>query len=541
MSTEIVKNRFLGFLIWQSIISTIIFLFCKIFLLCPFTNDPLSPSLLSFLSFLNFHFSLLLSSSSLFLVSSPQPDRPASIPVFVHFLLRFLLNSIIGGGGGLPELSAPSFRRRVRTSLGLLLVLIISTESGFMSVASLIRNSKAISGLPLIGIGLRGSGFGLIYGVYYIYKQRWVLSFPIIQRRLFYSFKMGLPSAFRQALKLSTVAFLCSSVVVVFLPDQYKGQGTMVQSIVNQIIFYVGSSMVSLCWELSHHLHQVVHTKRCIFAPPKGSAATETNSSQPILAALEESTPRSLLQYLAYLDLCMVCEGNVDIWRRAAFFEETGETYRRVMAVCLRPLEQLTSNLGELLEDCSGDRTDQVSHQLLSAADTHMDSKLNESFNDFQLYAWCARSIAALTARSHSEDRFGVAQLTGCNAAVVSTLLSCLLAVEACMGRKTSVQTPLLMGPASIKWATLNTGRRDGPARIIGKRSSGPLYAKAYAMADVLRTAIYSLVSVFHDEMLGSSKAGKLEKDWITGRNPLFGTRDILVQKLRLFLDFQAN
>ncbi|XP_043695495.1 uncharacterized protein LOC122646085 [Telopea speciosissima] len=539
-STEIVKNRHLGFLIWQSVHSTILFLFCKIFLLSPFSNNPLSPSIFTFLSFLTFHLSLVLFSTSLLLVSSSQPDRPASIYELILFLLRFLLNSVLGGGGS-PELSAPSFRSRVRTSLGFLLFVIISAASGFVSVASVCRNSEAISGLPLIGIGLRGSVFGLLYGVYYIYKQRWVLGFPIIQRPPFFSFKMGLPSAFKQALKLSTVALLCSSVLDVALPSQYKSQGTMVQFIVNQIIFYIGSSMVSFCWELCHHLHQVVHTKRYIFAPPKGSAAAETNPSEPLLAALEESTPRSLLQYLAYLDLCIICESNVDIWRRAAFFEETGETYKRVVAVCLRPLEQLTSNLGEGLEGCSGDRTDQLSHQLLSPADTRMDSKLNESFNDFQLCAWCAMTIAALTARSHSEDRFGVAQLTGCNAAVVSTLLSSLVAVEACMGKKTNVQTPHLMGPASIKWAALNTGRRDGPPSIAGKKRGGPLHAKAYAMADIIRTSIYSIVSVFHDEMLGSMKAGVLEKDWITDSKPLFGTREILVQKLGLFLDFQAN
>ncbi|KAF8398792.1 hypothetical protein HHK36_014650 [Tetracentron sinense] len=381
-STEIVKNRFLGFLIWQSIHSTSIFLFCKTFFLSPFTSNPLSPSLLSLLAFLSFHLSLLLFSTSLSIISSPQPDRPASLLELALGLVRFLLNSVTGCGSS--EIWTPSFRRRVKTSLGFLLFIIASAVSGFLSVFSICWNLELFDGMRLIGLGLRGFSFGLVYGVHYVYKRRWVLGFPIIQRPPFFSFKMGLPSAIGQALKLSSAAVLFSTVVVVFLPDPFKSHSTMGHFIVEQIIFYIGSTAIFLCWELSHHLHQVLHTKRCIFAPPKGSAAAETNPSEPLLAALEESTPRSLLQYLAYLDLCMVCESNVDTWRRAAFFEETGETYKRVVAVCLRPLEQLTSNLGEGLGG-SVDKTDQLSRQLRSPTDTKVESKLHELFNEFQV------------------------------------------------------------------------------------------------------------------------------------------------------------
>jgi nucleoporin NDC1 len=76
----------------------------------------------------------------------------------------------------------------------------------------------------------------------------------------------------------------------------------------------------------------------------------------------------------------MVCENNVDTWRRAAFFEESGETYKRVISVCLRPLEQLASRLGEDLGN-SADKPTNLSNQLSSPTDV----KHAEELYDFQV------------------------------------------------------------------------------------------------------------------------------------------------------------
>ncbi|KAL2579799.1 hypothetical protein AAZV13_15G084900 [Glycine max] len=349
---------------------------------------------------------------------------------------------------------------------------------------------------------------------------------------------MGVPSSARRALKLSIVASVFSGILLELLPHPFKYSVATGRFFTEQITSLAATFTIFFSWELTHHLHWVLHTKRSIFAPPKGSAAAETNPSEHLLSALEESSPTSLLRYLAYLDLCMVCENNVDTWRRAGFFEETGETYKRVIAVCLKPLEHLATKLGEGLGN-PVDKATQLSNQLLSPTDARPDLKHIEELHNFQLYAWCSRTAVSLTACSRKDDKFGVAQLSGSNAAVVSTLLSCLLAVESFMGKKTNLQSPnQLLGPAGIKWATVNSGRVDVAA---GKRRSGPVNSKAYAIADVLKTSIYQIVSAFHDEMLAGAKASLLEKDWVTNGKPLFGTREMLIQKLRLFLDFRAT
>lgn len=78
----------------------------------------------------------------------------------------------------------------------------------------------------------------------------------------------------------------------------------------------------------------------------------------------------------------MVCENNVDTWRRAAFFEESGETYKRVITVCLRPLEQLASRLGESMGNFT-DKSTQLSDQLSSPTDV----KQVEELYNFQVHA----------------------------------------------------------------------------------------------------------------------------------------------------------
>ncbi|KAL7098252.1 hypothetical protein ACP275_09G005400 [Erythranthe tilingii] len=539
--TTIVTERFKSFLIWQVLQSTFLLFIFKTLFFSPFTTNPFTPIFFSFISLLLFHLSLTTFAALLFFVSSPHA-LPYASPLEIS--LSFIRLIFVSGG------EQSLLRKKVGVSFCFVVFVALCAASGAVAVVCVCWACDVYSSVDstsnwvadLGNLGFRGFLIGLFYGLHYVYHHRWVLRFPIVQRPPFFSLKMGLPSSIGQALRFSAVGYVLSGVLVFFLPTEYRNRGSVGLLIAEQIIFYIGSFFVILCWELSHHLHQVLHTKRVVFAPLKGSAAAETNPSESLLATLEESTPKSLLQYLAYLDLCMVCENNVDTWRRAAFFEETGDTYKRVVDACMQPLKEFIQQLADGLESSSAEKSMvQLSDQLSSPAERLAVSKLSELFFDSQHCAWSARIIASLTARSHKEDKFGVAQLSGSNATVISTLLSTLLAVETLMGKKTNIQSSNFMGPAGIKWATVNTGRRESTASAMGKIRGSPLYAKAFSLADILRTSIYSIVSAFHGEMMNSEKAGLLEKDWIVSGKPLYGTNELLLHKLRLFLDFQAS
>ena len=166
--TDIVKNRFLGFLIWQSIHSTIIFILFRttvsqngIFLL---------PSFLTCFSFLTFHLSLLLFSASLYFISSPHFDRHSPPYDLVLALLRCLFTGLSPPQGVL---------RRARVFLGLFGFFLGAALAGTTALVSLCKSESCGGGVAVVG--LRGFGFGLVYGIYYLFKRRWVLEFPIIQ------------------------------------------------------------------------------------------------------------------------------------------------------------------------------------------------------------------------------------------------------------------------------------------------------------------------------------------------------------------------
>ncbi|RCV07803.1 hypothetical protein SETIT_1G274800v2 [Setaria italica] len=465
--------------------------------------------------------------SALHLAASPRGRRhpllgvPAGLLLALHPLLACAAAGLLALALLLtasPHPRPPPLQRRTLAT-----ALLAAAGALFVGAAAAILPEDA-GWAAVAGLGFRGAVLGAVFAAHYFGRRRWLLQFPVVQRPLFYGLKMGLLPSGKKSLKVSLQAFCLSFALILLLPWQFRNGGSIGSQILTQISIFIVTAGVSFCLEISHHFVQVVHTRRCSFAPPQSTAAAETNPTEFILETLEQSDPRSLIQYLAYQDLCVVSECNLEPWRRAAFFEESGETYKRIVTACLKPLEGFSSKVAQALEY----DPELISQQYV----------LINAFDDSQICTWCARTLAGLTARSRQEDRYGVAQLTGCNAAVMTTLLSALVAIEACLGKKTN-PLPVHLGPESIRWAQFSTVR-TGTGTAIASKQVG-LHKKACAMADVLRTSVYQIVSAFIDDLRANAKPASLEKNWISeGRKPVYGSQAVLVQKLSLFIEYRA-
>lgn len=153
-----------------------------------------------------------------------------------------------------------------------------------------------------------------------------------------------------------------------------------------------------------------------------------------------------------------------------------------------------------------------------------------------QLCMWCIRSASALTAASKTEDRFGVAQLTSSNSRVLSALLSCLLALESWMKRAEADDRI----------------RRGRHVRGMGRSTFWNLFSwvsiskfpsnqeAARGLADGLRVGLYRIVASFGGEMVRGGDGGVVEEEWVGREKNTFGSKQQLVDKLKLFLLYEA-
>ncbi|BBM99809.1 nucleoporin NDC1 [Marchantia polymorpha subsp. ruderalis] len=524
------------------------------------TKQYFMPSMWALIRFLVFQASQLLFLVGQTFVSEPEEANAASLAYLVGKFLKLAWRAGVGRTRGDDFFSdVAELRQKLRATLDHASYVTMCVLSGAMAFSSLMSSIHMSSGrLNPLNIGVRGAALGLLYAGWQFYHSNVTLRFPIIQRRLFFAFKMRIPEALNFSLHMALILLPLGETFARIVPDAapVPAQSTSDRQVVSflwrQLLFAAVSFCVTFSWESCHQLIQVIQTKRHILAPPLGSAAAETDPTDLLLMVLEESDTGSLVQYHAYLDLCVVSESNVDTWRRAAFFEESGDTYKRLISACLKKLDGLTLRLAQGLEVGESEKgADLLKQQMQSSPgdNRHYAFQLGNVkayFQDSQVCSWCARTVASLTASSRYEDRYGVAQLHGCNTAVVSSLLSCLLVIEVYLGRRSTARGAIFV-PNSIKWTVpsrgtfMEVGKKQGYP--FGKRTV--MHKKAYAMADVLRTSLYQIVSVFGDEMVLVGPSGKgntiAERDWLNRKKPLYGTHEMHLQKLSMFLEYRIG
>ncbi|XP_071725094.1 uncharacterized protein [Rutidosis leptorrhynchoides] len=359
----------------------------------------------------------------------------------------------------------------------------------------------------IVILSILGGSFAFRYGLVHILSRSWILQFPIIQ---------GSPSFIpkTQAWRFISMMHLMIEILLSELLAPICLADKNISVAKSFLAPWFSHILLLITWKLSHKLHEEMHVNWLKFAPAEKSPTAKTNPSDLLLSALENSAPSSLQRYLACLDLCMICEGTIDNWRLNDFFKNNGVIYKRIITLCMRPLEQLASELGKCSEDSL--HYESPNDVDLRSLDGYKDclpkkfsgvSQLESKYlKHILLYNWCVRIVASLTAKSHKENRSTGVQQAQSHSVVMVTLISCLLAVETFIKEKTTLKSnDLLMGQSRFlsgkesphTYSTLHYHNY----RNFAKRGT-TLGLKLCGMADILRTSIYYVCSELSEEKL---------------------------------------
>ncbi|KAH7415736.1 hypothetical protein KP509_14G058500 [Ceratopteris richardii] len=546
---KVIQRRWIRCYIFQTMLSVPLWIFfgSSITSLCFWSkHNRLQLSLSQrFFRFLCFYLSQTVFLLGVAMVTHPEEKDAATTADIFFGILKLTWRAIVGASTG--KNSPPDSAvlvQKIQTSRDQTLFFFLGAISGSLSLVSM--TWTASKHLSVREEACQGAALGILFSLWFLQRKRMVLRFPIIQRSAFFTFKLGLKEIVGTSIKLAVLSVPLAELLILVLNSSsfaaFNSKKSKMSYVGRELDFVIVAAFTATLWGLTHQLVQAVHTRRYHFAPPVGTAAAETNPSDLLLQALE-AEKSSLVHYLAALDLCMLSEHNSDAWRLSALFEESGETYNRVVSTCLKPLNMLTIKLAKGLDGLEEAHEKASFKQQMQLPGKDSIPSTYEVLNDDQLCCWCVRILSSLTSSSKNHDRYGVAQLRGCNGAVVSSLLSCLLVIEVYLGRRSSTQPGQTVGLHGIKWTIPSRGLDSAPEKIKGfpfpKKSQ--LYKKAYAIADVLRTSLYQIVTTFRKEMDGSGPGGMVvaERDWLDKGQPLYGTRELHIQCLRMLLDFK--
>eukprot|EP00898_Chlorokybus_atmophyticus_P003446 jgi/Chlat1/4101/Chrsp26S04146 len=262
----------------------------------------------------------------------------------------------------------------------------------------------------------------------------------------------------------------------------------------------------------AHVLHfpivQVVFTEDVAFT---GATKQWPDNINGLLLEALASKQSPMLQHLALLDLCQVAELGSGRARREALFAETA--WSTVEQACLQPINAFTKDLAEAVsvafQVAKTGASSALSASNMSAPPSNLVLRFGEvpSIKD-SVVAWSARAISSLVAASHQEDTYGIVQLQGSIAAVVTALTSSLLAIEDYYRAYQYATAPQLIDPVLEKSRAAVPKGMWGQARGLDKATgprlptgARPAFRPLKMLEDSFHAACHVLVDTFGEEI----------------------------------------
>ncbi|KAK9816593.1 hypothetical protein WJX72_002389 [[Myrmecia] bisecta] len=341
---------------------------------------------------------------------------------------------------------------------------------------------------------LFGAVLGLVYALQLFVRNEDVLSFPLVQRPRPFRVKQHLSAAAFAALRVAGLAWLFTWGLTAALPWRIASLWGR-----NTLPSLLTGTFVAFCWTLGGYLVNIIWTERLLFARPG-----DPDPNRMLLVALQ-TDQEPLLQEAAFQDLASLAEVEPSIaWRRAEIFrDDSGAAWALLARLCLEEVDSMTKVVSGVLPQTQSRASDAVGVPPSPARWNALPASLKATPSigrpqalarwyvraHYQRATTCIRILAALTAASRTEDKYGLLQLGEPSLATVTvSLLAALLAVQ---------QYVKYMASITPKAAALAKALRNSPDLSAGAVSTQSIDLPAYALQDVAQTGVYRLVHAF--------------------------------------------